>query len=126
MPVLADEDIVAPAALPIHADGDAVRLEQAGEVGARKLRALIRVEDFRAAVVRDRLLDGLEAKRGIPRDRHPPAPLDDTRKREEPTGSSRFRSRTCIPSGVYLPPAFRWKVTVAAPYVATIWHCPSA
>ena len=34
-----DEDVVAPGSLAVHADGDGVRQEQAGEVGAGELAA---------------------------------------------------------------------------------------
>lgn len=64
-----DEDVVAPAAFPIHADRDAVVLEQPGEVGARKLCALIRVEDRRPAIAGDGLLDRREAEGAVERDR---------------------------------------------------------
>jgi len=40
-----DENVVAPAALAIHADADAVRREHAREDGARELAALIRVQN---------------------------------------------------------------------------------
>jgi len=41
-----DEDVVAPAAFAVHADRDAVRLEQAGERFAGELAALVGVEDI--------------------------------------------------------------------------------
>src|SRR6478672_5306894 len=45
-----NEDVVAPCTLAVHADGDAVPDEDAGEVGTGKLAALIGVEDVRSAV----------------------------------------------------------------------------
>src|SRR6266851_4541613 len=51
-----DEDVVAPSSLAVHADGDAVGLQHAGERRAGELRALVGVEDARLAVPGDRLL----------------------------------------------------------------------
>src|ERR1039458_970749 len=62
-----DEDVVAPAALPVHADRNALVLEQAGEGGAGKLRALIGVEDLRTPVLRDRLFHGVDTEVGVER-----------------------------------------------------------
>src|SRR6185436_16087329 len=45
-----DEDVVAPRPLAIHADGDAVVRQLAGEGLAGELRALVGVEDVRRAV----------------------------------------------------------------------------
>src|SRR5450631_4232385 len=45
-----DEDVVAPCALAVHADRNAVAGEQAGESRAGKLRALVGVEYLRLAV----------------------------------------------------------------------------
>ena len=45
-----DEDIVPPSPFAVHADGDAVAGEHAGEGRAGELRALVGVEDFRPAV----------------------------------------------------------------------------
>ena len=59
-----DKDVVAPAALAIHADPDAVRLKLPGEFGAGELAALVGVEDFRRAVTGDRFLHGLDAEVG--------------------------------------------------------------
>jgi hypothetical protein len=44
-----DKHVVAPAAFAIHADGDAVILEQLCKFQAGKLTALIGIEDFRRA-----------------------------------------------------------------------------
>ena len=57
--------IVPPSPLPIHADCDFVSDEHAGEGGARKLRALIRVDDLRLAVPGQRLLQRLDAERRL-------------------------------------------------------------
>jgi len=64
--------IVPPSPLPIHADRDLVSGEQAGEGRARKLRALIRVDDLRLAVFRKRLFERLDAEVGFQCDRDPP------------------------------------------------------
>lgn len=45
-----DEEVIAPAALVVHADPDAVRLEQPGELLAGELTALVGVEYPGAAV----------------------------------------------------------------------------
>ena len=45
-----DEDVVHAPATPIHGDGDFRVLENAGEVKAGELAALVSVEDFRLAV----------------------------------------------------------------------------
>src|ERR1035437_2464127 len=47
-----DEHIVPPSPFAVHADGDAVPGEHAGEGRAGKLRALVGVEDLRLAVYR--------------------------------------------------------------------------
>src|SRR5262249_48662853 len=67
-----EEDVVPPGALAVHADGDAVVGEHAGEGRTGELRALIRVEDLRLAVLRQRLLQCLDAERRFHRDRHAP------------------------------------------------------
>src|SRR4051812_155385 len=45
-----DEDVVAPGALAVHADGDAGLVQHAGEASAGELRALIGVEDLGPAM----------------------------------------------------------------------------
>src|SRR5262249_58554399 len=57
-----DEDIVAPSPLAVHADGDVVVGEHAGECRAGELAALIRVEDFRLAVASESVLQRLDAE----------------------------------------------------------------
>src|SRR5439155_17324552 len=67
-----DEDVVHAAALPIHADRDTASLEHAGELAAGELAALVRVEDLGIAVVRQGLLQGLDAEVGAERVRQLP------------------------------------------------------
>src|SRR4029077_20520656 len=67
-----DDDVVSPRTLAVHADCDAVLDQQAGERGARKLRALVRVEYLRLAVLRQRLLQCLDAECRLHGDRHAP------------------------------------------------------
>src|SRR5450759_1824777 len=61
-PQALDEDIVAPGALAVHADGDTGFEKNAGEAGAGELTALIRVEDFRAAVTGQGFIQRLDAE----------------------------------------------------------------
>src|SRR3954464_288873 len=63
-----DEHVVTPGAATIHADGDAVLQQQAGEVCAGELAALVGVEDLRLAVTAERLLDRLQAELHFQRD----------------------------------------------------------
>src|SRR5512147_2359171 len=49
-----DEDVVEPAAAPVHADRDAGGFEPGRECGAGELRALIAVEDLRFPETRQR------------------------------------------------------------------------
>jgi hypothetical protein len=60
--------IIAPCASAVHADGDSVVGQQAGERGAGELAALISVEDLRLAMTGQGLLDRLDAKPGLHRD----------------------------------------------------------
>src|SRR5277367_6668586 len=69
-PEALDEDIVAPGALAVHADGDPVREQDAGERLPGELTALVGVENFRFAMFADSLLQRLDAKAGLHRDRH--------------------------------------------------------
>ena len=64
LPQSLHEHVVPPAAFSVHADLDAVVLQQAGEVQAGELAALVGVEDFRSAVTVDRLLDRLDTEVG--------------------------------------------------------------
>src|SRR5208282_3375635 len=67
-----DEDVVPPGPFPVHADGDAVPCEHAGEGLARELAALIGIEDVRLAVLGQGVLQRFDAKRRLHRDRYPP------------------------------------------------------
>src|SRR5271167_2799138 len=67
-----DEDIVPPGALAVHADGDAVFDQHAGECRAGELAALIRVEDLRLAVASESVLKRFDAERRLHRDRDAP------------------------------------------------------
>src|SRR5664280_569357 len=64
-----DEHIVPPSPFAVHADGDAVLGEHAGEGRAGKLRALIGVEDVRPAVASHGIFQGLDAEGRLHRDR---------------------------------------------------------
>jgi hypothetical protein len=61
----ADEDIVAPAAAPVHADLNFVGLEEASEIDAGELCALVGVEHRRAPVTRGRFCDRVNATRTV-------------------------------------------------------------
>ena len=65
-----DEDVVEPAALAVHADANAVGLQNAGELEAGELAALVGIEDFRPAILGDGLLERLDAKIRAHADRH--------------------------------------------------------
>src|ERR1700683_1333660 len=67
-----DEDVVPPGALAVHADGDLVFGQYAGECRASELAALIGVEDLRLAVTSQSILQRLDAERRLHRDRQPP------------------------------------------------------
>jgi hypothetical protein len=58
-----DEDIVAPTAFTVHADGDVVFLQQPGEDIAGELAALVGVEYLRPAVFGQRLSDRFRQKK---------------------------------------------------------------
>ena len=57
-----DEDVVAPGAFAVHADGDLGILQNLREVDAGELRSLVGIEDFRLAVAAERFLQGLDAR----------------------------------------------------------------
>ena len=57
-----DEYVVAPGALAVHADLNAVPLEHGDERPIGELRALIGIEYLGVSEVRDRLLDGVDAE----------------------------------------------------------------
>src|SRR3954447_3700669 len=67
-----DEHVVSPGSFAIHADGDAVVGEDAGEGRTGELRALVGVEDVGPAVTRESILQRLDAECGLYRDRRPP------------------------------------------------------
>jgi len=56
------KNIVTPAAFAVHADGDALLLQSAGEVDTGELAALIGVEDLGPAVLAQSLIESLQAK----------------------------------------------------------------
>src|SRR6195952_1607954 len=57
-----DEDVVAPRAPAVHADGDPSLPQHAGEGVAGELRALVAIEDLRLAVPDERFLQSLDAR----------------------------------------------------------------
>src|SRR5438874_1086351 len=67
-----DKDVVAPSSFAVHADRNAVVDEHAGERRAGELRTLIRVKDFRLAVMSECVLQRLDTERRLHRDRDPP------------------------------------------------------
>ncbi len=64
-----DEHVGAPRALAVHADGDSIPGERADQGLAGELRALIRNEYLRLAVLGQSLLQRLDAEIGLDRDR---------------------------------------------------------
>src|SRR3984893_6615367 len=67
-----DEDVVHAPALAIHANGDPMILQRAGEILAGELTALVGIEDLGPAVSGERLLERLDTKIGAERVRQPP------------------------------------------------------
>ena len=61
-----DEHIIHPPALPIHADRDAFLLQRRDPFLRRKLAALIRVENLRAAELGNRFFQRFYAKKNYP------------------------------------------------------------
>ena len=59
-----DEYVITPAALAIHADGDVVLRQEARELLARELAALVGVEDVRRTVAVNRFAHGVHAEVG--------------------------------------------------------------
>src|SRR4051794_22375811 len=86
-----DEHVVSPCTLAVHADGDAVAGEQAGEGRTGELRALISVEDAGLAVTGQSSLQSLDAEGRLHRDRQPPGqnpagrPIQDDSEIDEAT-----------------------------------------
>ena len=66
-----DEDVVHAATATIHGDAHAGVLEDGGEAEAGELAALVRVEDFRVAVVGQRLVQGANTEPGVHSVRQP-------------------------------------------------------
>jgi len=66
------ENIVTPAALAIHADGDPFFLEMSGEGFAGELRTLVGIEDFRLAIPAQSLIKRVQTERHIHGDRQLP------------------------------------------------------
>src|SRR5512139_3799611 len=62
LPQALDEEVVAPGALAVHAELDAVLLDPGDEGRAGELAPLVGVEDPGAAVLADRGLQGVETK----------------------------------------------------------------
>src|SRR6516164_4208104 len=60
-----DEDVVPPSALAVHADGDRVLDQHTSESCSSELAALIRVEDVGLAVMRESVLQRLDAERRL-------------------------------------------------------------
>src|SRR5258708_23443101 len=67
-----DEEVVHAAPLAIHANGDLVPAQHAGEVVAGELAALVGVEDLRPTKASERFLERLDAEIGAERVRQPP------------------------------------------------------
>src|ERR1035441_1646235 len=88
-PEALDEDVVAPAALAVHADLDAFFFEPPGEGFAGELTALIGVEDLGPAVLAQSLVQCFDAERSVHGDRQPPSqhaaakPVDDRSQIDE-------------------------------------------
>src|ERR1700712_3048815 len=91
-PQALDEDVVAPRASAVHADGNPHLPQHAGEGVARKLRTLVGVEDLRLAVPGERFLPNLAAEVSLHGDRQPPGqdpaaePVDDGGEVDEAAG----------------------------------------
>ena len=58
------KDVVHAPTLSVHADGDPIILQRAGEVVAGELTALVGIEDLGPAVSGERLLERLDTKIG--------------------------------------------------------------
>src|SRR5512137_2784988 len=67
-----DKNVIAPAALAIHADLNSISLEKACKFGAGELAALVRVEDIRAATKRYSFLQCFYTEVRCQRVRKPP------------------------------------------------------
>lgn len=69
-PQALDNDIVAPRAPTVHADGNFLAQQHADEGQAGELAALIGVENLRFAEARQRFFQSLDAEIGLHADRH--------------------------------------------------------
>ena len=84
-----DQHVVDPTTLTVHADLDAVLLDQVDKLCAGKLAALVRVEDPRCAMALDGLFDRFHAKIGrhavgqSPGQHPPGCPVQDRRQVDE-------------------------------------------
>ena len=67
-----DKDVVHAAALAVHADHDLMGLQNAGEVLAGELAALVGVEDLGPTVSRERFLERFDTEVGAERVGQPP------------------------------------------------------
>ena len=88
-PEALDEDVVAPGALAIHADGDLGGGQDCDEADGGELAALVGVEDARPAMPGQSFLERLDAEIRAQCDRQPPGedlaavPVDDGREIDE-------------------------------------------
>src|SRR5450759_1474642 len=64
-----DEDVIAPAALAIHADLDAMLFEEADESGTGELAALVRIHNLRRTVFQDRFFQRIDTGIGCQAER---------------------------------------------------------
>lgn len=71
LPYSFDKDVVDPTAFAVHADPDAVGLENVSKFGAGELVALVGVEDLRPAVLADRFFQRLDTEVCAHADRYP-------------------------------------------------------
>ena len=62
-----DEDVVHAAPLAVHADGDIMGLQSAGEAVAGELATLVGIEDLGPAVLRERFLERVDTELGAKR-----------------------------------------------------------
>ena len=83
-----DENVVEDPPFAVHADGDAVGLQNVGKILACELRSLVGVEDLRDAEGKS-LFEGLHAKGGVegkgylPGEHVPAVPVHDCREVDE-------------------------------------------
>ena len=93
-----DENIVQAAALAVHGEFHASSQEWFGESRGRELAALVGVENFRGAVLRQRPLHGPDAKAGVegvrefPRQHGPAVPIDHRAQIDEAADDGHIRT----------------------------------